>query len=63
MDLIEKRRKLSELTEAALESNDIESLKTIKVIVDKERLISVSNFGEFFYSMTQLEMLQEISKR
>ena len=33
MDLIDERRKLSELTETALINNDIESLKKIKKIV------------------------------
>ena len=38
MDLIDERRKLSELTETALVNNDIECLKKIKNIVDKKRL-------------------------
>jgi hypothetical protein len=63
MDLIDERRKLSELTETALVNNDIESLKKIKKIVDKKRLISARNFSEFFYSMVPPEILQEISKR
>ena len=63
MDLIDERRKLSELTETALVNNDIESLKKIKKLVDKKRLISASNFSEFFYSMVPPEILQEISKR
>jgi hypothetical protein len=63
MDLIDERRKLSELTETALINNDIESLKMIKKIVDKKRLISAHNFSEFFYSMVPQEILQEISKR
>ena len=63
MDLIDERRKLSELTETALINNDIESLKKIKKIVDKKRLISVRNFSEFFYSMVPPEILQEMSKR
>jgi|TARA_B110000495_G_C22975406_1_gene572836 hypothetical protein len=63
MDLIDERRKLSELTETALANNDIDSLKKIKKIVDKKRLISARNFSEFFYSMVPPEILQEISKR
>jgi len=63
MDIIDERRKLSELTEQALENNDIESLKTIKEVVDKERPISTLNFSEFFYSMVPESILQEISKR
>ena len=63
MDLIDERRKLSELTETALINNDIESLKKIKKIVDKKRLISSGNFSEFFYSMVPQEILQEMSKR
>lgn len=62
MDLIEERRKLSELTETALERNDIESLKAIKKIVDKERLISVSNFSEFFYSMVPQKFFKKYQK-
>jgi len=60
MDLIDERRKLSELTEIALENNDIESLKTIKKIIDKERLISVANFSEFFYSMVPPDVLNQL---
>ena len=63
MDIIDERRKLSELTEQALENNDIESLKTIKEVVDKERPISAGDFSEFFYSMVPESILQEISKR
>ena len=63
MDLIDERRKLSELTETALINNDIESLKKIKKIVDKKRLIAAHNFSEFFYSMVPQEILQEMSKR
>ena len=63
MDLIDERRKLSELTETALVKNDIESLKKIKKIVDQKKLISTHSFGEFFYSMVPSEILEKISKK
>ena len=63
MDLIDERRKLSELTETALVKNDIESLKKIKKIVDQKKMISTHNFSEFFYSMVPSEILQKISKK
>jgi hypothetical protein len=60
MDLIDEQRKLSELTEIALENNDIESLKIIESIVNKERLISAANFSEFFYSMVPPDVLNQL---
>ena len=63
MDLIDERRKLSELTETALIKNDIESLKKIKKIVDQKRMISTHSCSEFFYSMVPSEILKEISRK
>lgn len=62
MTIEEEMKKLSDLTEEAIENKDLESLKLIKKIVDKDREDAPINFGEFFYSMTPPEMLQEISK-
>ena len=63
MNLIDERRKLSELTEIALVNNDMEALKKIKKIVEKKRLISARNSSDFFYSMVPEKILQEISKK
>ena len=60
MDFIDLRIKLSELTEQALQENDLEALGKIYQVIQDPGPGSPSNFGEFFFSLVPIETIKDL---